>query len=85
MYVIFLYIYKKSLVLIREIGKGPGKEVGGTEPPPGRVWDGMLAYIKNRSVSINPVIYLIRLLCLQVYIFWCSATLPLQPFKIWLL
>ena len=41
----------------------------------------MSAYIKNRSISINPVIYLIRLLCLQVYLFWCSATL--QPFKIW--
>ena len=34
---------------------------------PGRVWDGTSAYIKNRSISINPVIYLIRLLCLQKF------------------
>ena len=38
---------------------------------------------KIMSISISPVIYLIRLLCLQVYLFWCCATL--QPFKIWFL
>ena len=55
------------------------KEVGGNR----RVWDGMSAIgiHQNQSISINPVICLIRLLCLQVYLFWCSATL--QPFKIW--
>ena len=42
------------------------RRLGGTV---GRVWDGMSAYIKNQSISINPVIYLIRLLCLQVYLF----------------
>ena len=57
------------------------RRLGGTVLHPGRVWDGMSAYIKNQSISINPVIYLIRLLCLQVYLFLCSATL--QPYKIW--
>ena len=51
----------------------------GTVPPPVRVWDRMSAYIKNRLISINPVIYSIRLLCLQVYLFWCNANL--RPFK----
>ena len=38
--------------------------LGGTVPPHGSI-----------NISINPVIYLIRLLYLQVYLFWCSATL----------
>ena len=38
----------------------------GTVLPPRRVWDGMSAYIKNRSISINPVIYWIILLGLLV-------------------
>ena len=57
------------------------KEVGGTVPPLGRVWDWMSAYIRNWSISINPVIYFIRLLCLQVYVFGVCVTL--QLFKIW--
>ena len=33
------------------------------------------------SISINPLIYFVRFLCLYVYLFLKSATL--QPFKIW--
>ncbi len=47
--------------------------------PPGRVLDGMSASIRYRPISINPVIYLKKLLCLQVYLFWCGATF--QPFS----